>query len=68
MTYKELTKKLTHLEKELLWVRHELVLSAPPASHNRQQAILQKTAGALKNKIKGNLVAWQRRVRAENYI
>ena len=67
MTTKEVTKKIRNLERTMEALYREVTLLRTQAS-DRQHRVLQKTAGALKHKIKGNPILWQRRIRQDRQI
>lgn len=66
MTTREITQRLRRIEQDIsILHRRALVIFSDGSERRKKKAVLEETAGALKGKIKGNLVTWQKKVRSE---
>ena len=63
MTQAQLTKKIDTIEQALWSLRRQVTLLYTPK--NRQAEVLRQTAGSLKHRIKGDTVAWQKKMRRQ---
>lgn len=59
----QLITQLNHIDELLHLMREQLGKTAK--IHTDPHIILKRTAGALRHAIKGDLTAWQRRIRTE---
>ncbi len=61
-----LTKEMNRVKQQLFSLRRMRDAWRRPAdTRNRQQMVLEETAGALRASLKGDLVSWQRTIRRE---